>query len=74
MRKALLALGTLALVASAFTWQVSAQSTRYDLILRGGPQPFVDRRLEACGQLALDAHGAWPYPHFYCTKASGVRT
>ena len=36
MRKALLALGALALVAGAFSWHVSAQSTRYDLILRGG--------------------------------------
>ena len=37
-----------------------------------GLQPFGDRRLKAGGQLALDAHGAWPYPRFYCTKASRV--
>jgi dihydroorotase/N-acyl-D-amino-acid deacylase len=36
MRKALLALGTLAVVTTAFTWHVAAQSTPYDLILRGG--------------------------------------
>ena len=36
MRKALLASGTLAVVAGLFTWHVSAQSTRYDLVLRGG--------------------------------------
>jgi hypothetical protein len=53
---------------------VAVPQPRHDLLLRGGLQPFVDRRLEAGGQLALDAHGAWPYPRFYCTKASGVRT
>ena len=36
MCKALLALGTLAVLTTAFTWHVAAQSTPYDLILRGG--------------------------------------
>ena len=53
---------------------VAIPETADDLFVRGGPQPLVDRRLETGGQLALDAHGASPYPHFYCTKASGVRT
>ncbi len=43
-----------------------------DLLVGGGLQPFGDGRLKAGGQLALDAHGAWPYPRFYCTKASRV--
>ena len=43
-----------------------------DLFGRGGLQPFGDRPLETGGQLALDGHGAWPYPRFYCTKAFGV--
>ena len=42
------------------------------MLAGGGLQPFGDRRLKAGGQLALDAHGAWPYPRFYCTKASRV--
>ena len=43
-----------------------------DVLVGGGLQPLGDRRLEAGGQLALDAHGALALPAFYCTKASGV--
>ena len=53
---------------------VAIPETADDLFVRCGPEPLVDRRLETGGQLALDAHGASPYPHFYCTKASGVGT